>query len=139
MLQQPAADPKSALLWRYRHLRQLVNTIAHRYQSHAANSLMAEIGHEHIAALLEDLVLGVAQGFAIRLLQGEVTGDPLFIQRPEGGRVFSRLQWPDLYLRKTHRMLRAVRLHLVPIHFSHPLIAVSALTIDYVQYLVLRY
>ncbi len=98
--------PSPRILWRDRHLRQLVNTIAHRNQSHAANSLIAEIAMK-IAALLQDLVLGVAQRFRDRFLQGEVAGDPLFIQRPEGGRVFSHLQWPDLDLRKTRRIALA--------------------------------
>ena len=61
MLQQLAANPKPMQVRRHRHLRYLVNTVAHGYQSHAADRLAAEICHEDRSTLFENLTFRVAQ------------------------------------------------------------------------------
>src|ERR1700679_433630 len=124
--QQLAAHSKAAELWRDRHFRQLVNPAADRNQCDAANSLIVEAGHEDIATPLEDLVFRITQGFAIRLLQREITGDPLFIQDPEGRRVLPGMEWSNLDFRKTGRRLHARHLHLVIMHFYLSLTAVCS-------------
>src|SRR5271165_7014748 len=82
---------------------------------------MAEISHEDTPALVQDLALRVAQSFAVHWLQGEVAGDPLFVQCPEGSRVLSRLEWSYFYLRMIGRMPLAAHLQPIVMHFARPL------------------
>src|ERR1700722_2181518 len=78
-----------------------------------------------MTSVLQDLALGIAQNFSILFLQGEVAGDPLFIQGPEGSRVLARAEWPNLDLRKTRPLPFAHDLHPVVMHSGCPLTAVS--------------
>ena len=70
-----------------------------------------------LPALLEDLALRVAQSFAIHFLQGEVAGDPLFVQGPEGSRILSQSKRSNFNLRRIDRMLIAHHLSPVVVHF----------------------
>src|ERR1700733_4196627 len=85
---------------------------------------MAKPDHEDMPAVLQDLALEITKDFTIFFLQDEVASDPLFVQGPEGGCVFARLQWSNLDLRKTRRLVFAHHLHPVVMHCVCPLRAV---------------
>src|ERR1700722_17573333 len=89
MLQELAANSEPAPLGRHCHFRYLIDTLPHRNQSDTAHRLRAQICHEDPSTSIKNFVFRVAQGFTIRFFQGEVAGDPLFVQSSESTCVFS--------------------------------------------------
>ena len=95
VVEQLPAETLAAMMRRDCHLGELVDAVADGNEGDAASGFGAGEEQEDMAALAKDGGLGIVEGLAVAGLEGEVAGDPLFVQGAEGGGVVAGAEGAD--------------------------------------------
>jgi hypothetical protein len=96
MLEQPAAEAMAAQMRRYGHLGKFTDTITQGHKRHTADGFGVGVNHEYVTALEKDRIYRIAERFYVLRFEGEMAGDPFFIESAEDGGIVARKEWANL-------------------------------------------